>query len=76
MPRSPRIELCRFMPTCLSNGKLDVFAFRHISGRAADVIIEVSHPGPRATAASMLALSQKLLGLAGGAFLTGVLADV
>jgi MFS family permease len=45
-------------------------------GPAAAVIIDVSPPGLRATAASILALSQNLLGLAGGPFLTGLLADV
>jgi predicted MFS family arabinose efflux permease len=44
-------------------------------GPTAAVIIDVSHPGLRATAASILALSQNILGLAGGPFLTGVLAD-
>ena len=44
-------------------------------GPAAAVIIDVSPPGLRATAASILALSQNLLGLAGGPFLAGVLAD-
>lgn len=44
-------------------------------GPTAAVIIDVSPPGLRATAASILALSQNLLGLAGGPFLTGVLGD-
>jgi MFS family permease len=45
-------------------------------GPVAAVIIDVSHPGLRATATSILALIQNLLGLAGGPLLTGVLADV
>ena len=44
-------------------------------GPAAAVIIDVSNPGLRATAASILALSQNLLGLAAGPLLTGMLAD-
>jgi MFS transporter, Spinster family, sphingosine-1-phosphate transporter len=44
-------------------------------GPAAAVIIDVSPPGLRATAASILAFSQNLVGLAGGPFLTGMLAD-
>jgi len=39
-------------------------------------VIDVSHPGLRATPESILALSQNLLGLAGGPFLMGALADV
>jgi MFS family permease len=45
-------------------------------GPAAAVIIDVSQPRLRATAASILALSQNLLGLAAGPLLTGMLADV
>ena len=45
-------------------------------GPIAAVIIDVSHPGLRATATSILALTQNLLGLAGGPLLVGLLADV
>ena len=44
-------------------------------GPIAAVVIDVSHPRLRATATSILALIQNLLGLAGGPLLTGVLAD-
>jgi MFS family permease len=44
-------------------------------GPVAAVVIDVSHARVRATAASILALIQNLLGLAGGPLLTGVLAD-
>jgi MFS family permease len=39
------------------------------------VVIDVVHPGVRATAASVLALVQNLFGLAGGPLLTGILSD-
>jgi MFS family permease len=45
-------------------------------GSVAAVIIDVSPPGLRATATSILALIQNLLGLALGPLLTGTLADV
>lgn len=45
-------------------------------GPASAVIIEVTHPGVRATGASVLSLFQNLFGLALGPFLTGVLSDV
>jgi MFS transporter, Spinster family, sphingosine-1-phosphate transporter len=44
-------------------------------GSAAAVSIDVSQPRLRATAASILALSQNLLGFAAGPLLTGMLAD-
>lgn len=44
-------------------------------GPVAAVVIDVTHPGLRATAASVLALTQNLFGLAGGALLSGVLSD-
>ena len=39
------------------------------------VVIDVIHPALRATAASILSLTQNLFGLAGGPLLTGVLSD-
>ena len=39
------------------------------------VVIDVIHPGLRATAASILALTRNLFGLAGGPLLTGALSD-
>jgi MFS family permease len=39
------------------------------------VVIDVVHPGVRATAASVLSLIQNLFGLAGGPLLTGLLSD-
>jgi predicted MFS family arabinose efflux permease len=39
------------------------------------VVIDVIHPGLRATAASVLSLTRNLFGLAGGPLLTGVLSD-
>lgn len=44
-------------------------------GPASAVIIEVTHPGVRATGASVLSLFQNMFGLALGPFLTGVLSD-
>jgi predicted MFS family arabinose efflux permease len=38
-------------------------------------VIDVVHPGVRATGASVLALFQNLFGLAAGPFITGVLSD-
>jgi predicted MFS family arabinose efflux permease len=45
-------------------------------GPVSAIVIEVIHPGVRATGCSVLALFQNLLGLAAGPFLTGVLSDV
>ena len=39
------------------------------------IVIDVVHPGVRATGSSVLALFQNLFGLAAGPFLTGVLSD-
>jgi predicted MFS family arabinose efflux permease len=39
------------------------------------VVIDVTHPGLRATAAAVLALTRNLFGLAGGPLLAGVLSD-
>ena len=44
-------------------------------GPVSAVVIDVVHPGVRATGASVLALFQNLFGLAAGPFLTGVLSD-
>jgi MFS transporter, Spinster family, sphingosine-1-phosphate transporter len=44
-------------------------------GPVSAVVIDVVHPGVRATGASILALFQNLLGLAAGPFITGVLSD-
>ncbi len=44
-------------------------------GPVAAVVIDVVHPGVRATGASVLALFQNLFGLAAGPFLAGVLSD-
>jgi MFS family permease len=44
-------------------------------GPAAAVVVDVVHPGIRATAASVLALTQNLLGLAVGPLLAGLLSD-
>ena len=45
-------------------------------GAVAAVVIDVMHPGLRATAASMVALIQNLLGLAAGPFVAGILSDL
>ena len=39
------------------------------------VVIDVIHPGLRATGASILSLARNLFGLAGGPLLTGALSD-
>jgi len=44
-------------------------------GPVAAVVIDVVHPGVRATGASVLALFQNLFGLAAGPFIAGVLSD-
>jgi predicted MFS family arabinose efflux permease len=44
-------------------------------GPIAAVVVDVTHPGLRATATAVLALTQNLIGLAGGPLLTGVLSD-
>lgn len=44
-------------------------------GPVSAVVIDVIHPGVRATGSSVLALCQNLLGLALGPFLTGALSD-
>ena len=44
-------------------------------GPVAAVVIDVVHPGVRATGASVCALCQNLVGLAAGPFVTGVLSD-
>ena len=46
-----------------------------IVGPAVAIVIEVVHPGVRATGASVLALVQNLLGLATGPFIGGLLSD-
>jgi len=44
-------------------------------GPVAAVVVDVVHPGVRATAASVLSLTQNLFGLAAGPLLTGFLSD-
>ena len=44
-------------------------------GPVTAVVIDVIHPGVRATGSSVLALFQNLFGLAAGPFLVGVLSD-
>jgi MFS family permease len=44
-------------------------------GPVAAIVIDVIHPGVRATGASVLALCQNLFGLAAGPFIAGVLSD-
>jgi MFS transporter, Spinster family, sphingosine-1-phosphate transporter len=44
-------------------------------GPIAAVVVDVTHPGLRATASAMLSLTQNLIGLAAGPLLTGVLSD-
>lgn len=44
-------------------------------GTAPAIVMDVVHPGLRATAAGMVALIQSLLGLAAGAFVAGALSD-
>ncbi|MDM0015367.1 MFS transporter [Variovorax sp. J22P168] len=46
------------------------------AGVAAGVVIDVIHPGMRATGAAVLALFQNLFGLAAGPFLVGVMSDL
>ena len=45
-------------------------------GPVSAIVIDVIHPGVRATGASVLALFQNLFGLAAGPFIAGVLSDV
>ncbi|HSI55798.1 MAG TPA: MFS transporter, partial [Ramlibacter sp.] len=44
-------------------------------GPVVEIVIDVIHPGVRATGAAVLALFQNLLGLAAGPFIAGVLSD-
>jgi MFS family permease len=44
-------------------------------GPVSAIVIDVVHPGVRATGASVLALFQNLFGLAAGPFITGLLSD-
>ena len=44
-------------------------------GPVSAVVIDVVHPGVRATGSSVLALFQNLFGLAAGPFIAGVLSD-
>jgi len=44
-------------------------------GPVSAIVIDVIHPGVRATGASVLALFQNMFGLAAGPFLVGVLSD-
>jgi MFS transporter, Spinster family, sphingosine-1-phosphate transporter len=44
-------------------------------GPVSAIVIDVVHPGVRATGASVLALFQNLFGLAAGPFVAGVLSD-
>ena len=44
-------------------------------GPVSAIVIDVIHPGVRATGASVLALFQNLFGLAAGPFIAGVLSD-
>jgi len=44
-------------------------------GPVSAIVIDVIHPGVRATGASVLALFQNLFGLAAGPFLTGIFSD-
>jgi MFS family permease len=44
-------------------------------GTVPAVVMDVVHPGLRATAAAMVTLIQNLIGLAGGAFVAGALSD-
>ena len=51
------------------------FAATCTVGPVSAIVIDVIHPGVRATGSSVLALFQNLLGLAAGPFLAGVLSD-
>ena len=44
-------------------------------GPVSAIVIDVIHPGMRATGASVLALFQNLFGLAAGPFIAGMLSD-
>ena len=44
-------------------------------GPVSAIVIDVVHPGVRATGSSVLALFQNLFGLAAGPFIAGVLSD-
>jgi MFS family permease len=44
-------------------------------GPVSAIVIDVIHPGVRATGSSVLALFQNLFGLAAGPFLTGIFSD-
>jgi MFS family permease len=58
----PLIALGGFLATCTV-------------GPVSAIVIDVTHPGLRATGASVLALFQNLFGLAAGPFIAGSLSD-
>ena len=80
------VALGVLMPTFAATGTLEAstqfalialggFLMTCTVGPVSAVVIDVVHPGVRATGASVLALFQNLFGLAAGPFLTGVLSD-
>ena len=80
------VALGVLMPTFAATGALEArtqfalialggFLMTCTVGPVSAVVIDVVHPGVRATGASVLALFQNLFGLAAGPFLTGVLSD-
>ncbi|HTN48208.1 MAG TPA: MFS transporter [Burkholderiaceae bacterium] len=80
------VTLGILMPTFAATGSLDSpvqfalialggFMMTCTVGPVSAVVMDVIHPGVRATGASVLSLFQNLFGLAAGPFITGVLSD-
>jgi predicted MFS family arabinose efflux permease len=88
--RRPRAKLLAMAALCVASCAVLAIAFGRAQfalialgsflmtctvGPVAAVVIDVIHPGVRATGASVLALCQNLFGLAAGPFIAGLLSD-
>jgi MFS family permease len=80
------VTLGILMPTFAMTGSLEAptqfaliavggFMMTCTVGPVSAIVMDVIHPGVRATGASVLSLFQNLFGLAAGPFITGVLSD-
>jgi MFS family permease len=72
---APQFGLALAAPTQFALIALGGFLMTCTVGPVSAIVIDVIHPGVRATGCSVLALFQNLLGLAIGPFIAGVLSD-
>ena len=72
---APRVGLSLSAQTQFAVIALGGFLMTCTVGPVSAIVIDVTHPGVRATGCSVLALFQNLLGLAVGPFIAGVLSD-